>query len=115
MIYILLMLILAVLLFGASAVIGFLGIVLGFIVAAIALLWASVAFGVEPWVFILGGAGFVIALIPLGMYGNQKMKEQQEAKDRIFESMTPESRRQYEEMQKKVRESLRNSKSSFPS
>jgi hypothetical protein len=46
--YIILLLILAVLLFGASAVIGVLGYVLGFIAAAVALIYASATFELDP-------------------------------------------------------------------
>lgn len=59
MLYVILLLILAVLLFGSSAVIGAAGMVLGFIAAAVALIWASIAFHVEPFVvLVIGVAGF---------------------------------------------------------
>lgn len=59
MLYIILLLILAVLLFGSGAVIGFLGYALGFIVAAIALIWISVNYQIDPVVAItIGIVGF---------------------------------------------------------
>lgn len=62
MLYIILLLILAAILFGSSAVIGFLGWVLGLVVVAIALIWAGIAYDLpsEIWVFI--GIGSVMAL-----------------------------------------------------
>ncbi len=62
MLYIILLLILAVLLFGSSAVIGVLGWILGFAVAAAALIWASIALdiGAQTWVVI--GLGLVAAI-----------------------------------------------------
>lgn len=59
MLYIILLLVLAVLLFGASAVIGALGYVLGFIAAAVALVYASTTFDLDPLaVAAIGLVGF---------------------------------------------------------
>lgn len=67
MLYIILLLILAVLLFGSGAVIGFLGYVLGFIVAVIALIWISVTFQIDPVVAIMIGVIGFFALCGLVM------------------------------------------------
>lgn len=48
MLYVILLLILAVLLFGSSAVLGAIGFVLGLIVAIIALVWLSMLLGITP-------------------------------------------------------------------
>lgn len=59
LLYTVLLLILAVLLFGASAVIGALGYILGFIVAAVALVSAAVTFELAPiYVLMFGAVGF---------------------------------------------------------
>lgn len=59
LLYTILLLILAVLLFGASAVIGALGYILGFIVAAVALVSAAVTFELAPiYVLMFGVVGF---------------------------------------------------------
>lgn len=106
MIYIILLLILAALLFGSSAVIGFLGLFLGFIVAAIAVLWASIAFGLEPWVILLGGAGVLIALIPIGTYCDSKLRKDREKLDRMKADLSPEARKIFEETERKAREQI---------
>lgn len=67
MLYIILLLILAVLLFGSGAVIGFLGYVLGFIVAAIALFWLSITYQIDPVVAIMIGIVGFFALCGLVM------------------------------------------------
>lgn len=48
MLYVILLLILAVLLFGSSVVLGAMGWILGFAVAVIALAWASITFNLDP-------------------------------------------------------------------
>jgi hypothetical protein len=61
MIWIVLLLILAALLFGSSAIFGAIGVVLGFIAAASALGVASFTFQLEPGaIMILGVLGFFI-------------------------------------------------------
>ncbi len=66
MFYLILFLILAVLLFGSSAVLGALGMVLGFIVAFVALVYASITFDLEPIQIIGYAVVGVLALIPVG-------------------------------------------------
>ncbi len=61
MLYVILLLILAVLLFGSSAVLGAIGRVLGLIVALVALVWLSVALGINMiTVLIVGFFGFLV-------------------------------------------------------
>jgi len=72
MLYVILLLILTVLLFGSSAVIGFFGYVLGFAAALAALVYAKVTFNLDPGLtiglavigfFVLCGAIMIIARI----------------------------------------------------
>lgn len=58
-----LLLILVVLLFGSSAVLGMLGWILGFVVAAGALIYASITFDMAPGEVLLYGIGGFIVLI----------------------------------------------------
>jgi hypothetical protein len=59
MLTLIVLIILAVLLFGASAVIGVAGWILGFVVASTATAWASIVLGVPPIVAIgMASAGF---------------------------------------------------------
>jgi hypothetical protein len=59
--YIILLLILAVLLFGSSAVIGFLGYFLGFVAAAVALFVLNATYNLDPVVTLaIGIIGFFV-------------------------------------------------------
>lgn len=61
MLYVILLLILAVLLFGSSAVLGVLGIVLGFIAAFIALTMLGVLYSLTPsYLILIGIAGLAV-------------------------------------------------------
>lgn len=63
MIWIVLLLILAALLFGLSAIFGAIGVVLGFVAAASALAVASFTFELEPGaIMILGVFGFFVII-----------------------------------------------------
>ena len=79
MLYIILLLILAVLLFGSSVVLGALGWALGFIVAAIALFWAGVTFGISTETWILGGIALV-AVIGVAHYAVEAKRKAEEEK-----------------------------------
>lgn len=83
MLYIILLLILAVLLFGSSVVLGALGWILGFIVAVIALSWASITFGISTETWILGGIALVVAIgiAHYALQAKQKSDEEQARKD----------------------------------
>jgi len=72
MIYIILLLILAVLLFGSSAVLGALGAILGLIVAAIALVAASVYFSIPVEVVFMILLGLFFAIIIVGKIADAK-------------------------------------------
>lgn len=72
MLYIILLLILAVLLFGSSAVIGFMGVILGFIVAVIALVAASVYFAISVEVAFMILLGLFFAIIIVGKIADAK-------------------------------------------
>lgn len=67
MLYIILLLILAVLLFGSGAVIGAIGYALGFIAAAIALFWFSTTYQIDPILAILIGIVGFFALCGIAM------------------------------------------------
>lgn len=81
MLYIILLLILAVLLFGSSVVLGALGWVLGFIVSVVALFWASVTFGISTETWILGGIALVV-LICVAHYALQAKQKSDEERVR---------------------------------
>lgn len=99
MLYIILLLILAVLLFGSGAVIGFLGYVLGFIVAVIALFMASVMFGLDAGtIMLIVGAAFGAFLI-FGAYANHKLEEMNRPLKEALAKMSPEERAKFEKMQ----------------
>lgn len=72
MLYIILLFILAVLLFGSSAVLGVIGAILGFLVAAIALTGIAITFdlGTEAMVLIIAFA--VAALLVAGKLANDR-------------------------------------------
>lgn len=70
------LLILAVLLFGSSAVIGVLGVVLGFIAAAVALVWGSIAFDLAPGTILLFVGIGLAAFLALGAYANHWLAQE---------------------------------------
>jgi energy-coupling factor transporter transmembrane protein EcfT len=72
MIATILLAILAVLLFGSSAVIGFLGAVLGFVVAVAALAGAAIVFSLEPVTVVLWAAGILAALMVAGKLADSR-------------------------------------------
>lgn len=79
MLYIILLLILAVLLFGSGAVIGFLGYVLGFIVAVIALFIAGVTFDIPTEAWVVGGV-VLVAAIGVAHYALESRRKAEEEK-----------------------------------
>ena len=107
MLYIILLLILAVLLFGSGAVIGFLGYVLGFIVAAIALFWLSVTYQIDPVIAIMIGVvgffalcGLLILILKLIEPWDQKRLEEAASKkskemEAKLSKMTPAERKRF--------------------
>lgn len=107
MLYIILLLILAVLLFGSGVVIGFLGYVLGFIVAAIALFWLSVTYQIDAVIAILFGivgffalCGLVILLAKLIEPWEQKRlmgatSKRSKEMEATLAKMTPDERQRF--------------------
>jgi hypothetical protein len=101
MLYVILLLILAVLLFGSSAVIGAMGVMLGFIAAAVAIVWASIAFGIsgEGWAMIVLVGVILLAIAHYSLEAKAKadkerMKAEVEAKYRV--NLSPAKRKESE-------------------
>lgn len=99
MIYVLLLLILAVLLFGSSAVLGFIGGLLGFLALFIAIATAVIVFELSAEIVILIIIGIFAICVWIVIQANAQEKRQQE----IINSIPPEER-------ERIREQLRREK-----
>lgn len=77
MLYVILLLILAALLLGSSAVIGFLGVALGAIVAAIALFLATATFGIPTEMWVIAGI-VLVGAIGVAHYAFEARRKAQE-------------------------------------
>lgn len=72
MIITILLAILAVLLFGSSAVLGFFGAVLGFVAAVAALAWAAITFDLDASTVVLIAGGIFAALMVAGKLADER-------------------------------------------